>query len=126
MAKYVCSVCGYIYDEAKGIPEVGIAPGTAWADLPEDWTCPLCGAAKSEFHKQDESAASEEKKPISVIEMVRRYEGDVSAGDWCTLPQIWRVDAKNSTSRRKRPSFMNWPDILRPHQHLPRTRISTS
>lgn len=68
MAKYVCSVCGYIYDEAKGIPEVGIAPGTAWADLPEDWTCPLCGAAKSEFHKQGESAASEGKKPISVIE----------------------------------------------------------
>lgn len=68
MAKYVCSVCGYIYDEAKGIPEVGIAPGTAWADLPEDWTCPLCGAAKSEFHKQGESAASEGKKPISIIE----------------------------------------------------------
>lgn len=68
MAKYVCSVCGYIYDEAKGIPEVGVAPGTAWADLPEDWTCPLCGAAKSEFHKQGESAASEGKKPISIIE----------------------------------------------------------
>jgi rubredoxin len=68
MAKYVCSVCGYIYDEAKGIPEVGITPGTAWADLPEDWTCPLCGAAKSEFHKQGEPATSEGKKPISVIE----------------------------------------------------------
>jgi rubredoxin len=66
MAKYVCSVCGYIYDEAKGIPEAGIAPGTTWGDLPEDWVCPLCGAAKSEFGKQGESDSSAEKKPISV------------------------------------------------------------
>ena len=65
MGKYVCSVCGYVYDEAKGIPEAGIA---AWEDLPEDWVCPLCGAAKAEFSKQGESAATAEKKPISVIE----------------------------------------------------------
>lgn len=68
MSKYVCSVCGYIYDEAKGIPEAGIAPGTTWEDLPEDWVCPLCGAAKVEFNKEGESAATVEKKPISVIE----------------------------------------------------------
>lgn len=66
MAKYVCSVCGYIYDEAKGIPEAGIAPGTTWEELPEDWVCPLCGAAKSEFGKQGESDVSAEKKHISV------------------------------------------------------------
>jgi rubredoxin len=52
MKKYVCSVCGYIYDEAEGIPDDGIAPGTKWVDLPEDWVCPLCGAAKSEFEEQ--------------------------------------------------------------------------
>ena len=52
MKKYVCSVCGYIYDEAEGIPDDGIAPGTKWADLPEDWVCPLCGAAKSEVEEQ--------------------------------------------------------------------------
>lgn len=66
MAKYVCSVCGYIYDEAKGIPEAGIAPGTTWEELPEDWVCPLCGAAKSDFVKQGESGISAEKKPMSV------------------------------------------------------------
>lgn len=66
MAKYVCSICGYIYEEAKGIPETGIVPGTTWEDLPEDWVCPLCGAAKSEFEKQGESDVSAEKKPISV------------------------------------------------------------
>ena len=68
MGKYVCSVCGYIYDEAAGIPEAGIAPGTAWADLPEDWVCPLCGAAKSEFMKQGEPVASAPRKPVSVVE----------------------------------------------------------
>ncbi|HNX62166.1 MAG TPA: rubredoxin [Candidatus Limiplasma sp.] len=52
MKKYVCGVCGYIYDEAEGIPDDGIAPGTKWADLPEDWVCPLCGADKSEFEEQ--------------------------------------------------------------------------
>ena len=47
--KYVCDLCGYIYDEAAGIPDAGIAPGTKWADVPEDWVCPLCGADKSQF-----------------------------------------------------------------------------
>lgn len=67
MGKYVCSICGYTYDEAAGILDAGIAPGTAWEDLPEDWSCPLCGAAKSEFKKQGESASSAQKKPVSVI-----------------------------------------------------------
>lgn len=49
MRKFVCSVCGYVYDEAKGIPQAGIAAGTAWEDLPDDWVCPLCGATKAEF-----------------------------------------------------------------------------
>ena len=47
--KYVCDLCGYIYDEAAGIPDEGIAPGTKWADVPEDWVSPLCGADKSQF-----------------------------------------------------------------------------
>ena len=47
MKQMVCSICSYTYDETKGIPEAGIAPGTKWEDLPEDWKCPLCGADKS-------------------------------------------------------------------------------
>lgn len=47
--KYTCSVCGYEYDPAVGDPEHGIPPGTAFADLPSDWTCPVCGADKSQF-----------------------------------------------------------------------------
>lgn len=49
MKKYVCDICGYIYDEAKGNPEKGIAPGTKWSDLPEDFVCPLCGVGKEDF-----------------------------------------------------------------------------
>jgi len=51
MEKYVCDVCGYIYDEANGEPENGIAPGTKWADLPDDYICPLCGVGKESFSK---------------------------------------------------------------------------
>ena len=47
MQKYVCNVCGYEYDPAAGDPDSGIAPGTAFEDLPEDGVCPVCGASKS-------------------------------------------------------------------------------
>lgn len=49
MKKYVCDVCGYVYDPAQGDPDSGIAPGTAFEDIPEDWLCPICGVAKSDF-----------------------------------------------------------------------------
>ncbi len=49
MKKYVCDVCGYVYDPAKGDPEHDIPAGTDFADLPSDWTCPDCGVGKSEF-----------------------------------------------------------------------------
>ena len=49
MEKYVCIVCGYVYDPEVGIPEDGIEPGTAFADLPDDFVCPECGASKDEF-----------------------------------------------------------------------------
>ena len=49
MKKYVCDVCGYEYDPEVGDPENGIAAGTAFEDLPDDWVCPLCGVGKDEF-----------------------------------------------------------------------------
>ncbi len=53
MAKWECIICGYVYDEAKGDPENGVAPGTLWADVPDDWLCPDCGVSKAEFHRLD-------------------------------------------------------------------------
>lgn len=52
MAKYVCLVCGYVYDEAEGDEDAGIAPGTLWEDIPDDFVCPLCGAGKEEFEAE--------------------------------------------------------------------------
>ena len=49
MQTWQCIVCGFIYDETKGLPAEGIAPGTKWADIPEDWSCPDCGVAKADF-----------------------------------------------------------------------------
>jgi flavin reductase (DIM6/NTAB) family NADH-FMN oxidoreductase RutF/rubredoxin len=51
-ARYVCSVCGYVYDPVKGDPDNGIAAGTGFEDIPDSWTCPICGAEKSQFEKE--------------------------------------------------------------------------
>ena len=53
MKKYTCVVCGYVYDPAAGDPDNGVAPGTAFADIPDDWTCPVCGAGKDDFTKEN-------------------------------------------------------------------------
>lgn len=52
MDKYVCTVCGYVYDPAEGDPDNGVSAGTAWKDVPEEWVCPMCGADKSMFEKE--------------------------------------------------------------------------
>lgn len=49
MSKWQCLLCGFIYDEAKGMPEEGIMAGTRWEDIPSDWYCPDCGVSKHEF-----------------------------------------------------------------------------
>ncbi len=49
MKKWECIVCGFIYVEAAGLPDEGIAPGTKWDDIPDDWECPECGVGKLDF-----------------------------------------------------------------------------
>lgn len=49
MKKYMCLICGFIYDEEAGRPEDGIVPGTRWDDVPPNWSCPDCGARKDDF-----------------------------------------------------------------------------
>lgn len=51
MEKWKCSICGYVYDPAHGAPDTGVAPGTPFDKIPEDWTCPVCGASKDNFEK---------------------------------------------------------------------------
>ena len=52
MTKYVCTVCGHVYDPAIGDPDNGIPAGTSFEDLPEDWICPLCSVGKDMFEPQ--------------------------------------------------------------------------
>ena len=54
--KYVCNVCGWEYDEEAGCPDMGIAPGTKFEDLPDDWCCPVCGASKKNFRRLSDEA----------------------------------------------------------------------
>ena len=50
--KYVCSVCGYVYDPAEGDPDHGLQPGTDFSAAPDDWVCPICGVAKDQFEAE--------------------------------------------------------------------------
>jgi rubredoxin len=52
MDKWVCVICGYVYDPAEGDPDNGVDPGTVWEDVPSDWLCPICGASKDDFEKE--------------------------------------------------------------------------
>ncbi|MBO5328388.1 MAG: rubredoxin [Clostridia bacterium] len=52
MSKYVCNVCGWVYDEEVGCEECGIAPGTPWENVPEDFACPLCAVGKEDFSEE--------------------------------------------------------------------------
>lgn len=57
--RFICRACGYIYDEAKGDPDGGLAPGTRYADIPDDWACPLCGVTKADFDPINPDAGTE-------------------------------------------------------------------
>jgi len=52
MQKYVCTICGYVYDPAAGDPDADIAAGTSFENLPSDWVCPVCGAGKDVFEEE--------------------------------------------------------------------------
>lgn len=54
MEKFVCDPCGYVYDPAEGDSDSGVAAGTTFADLPDDWCCPVCGAGKDDFSPYSE------------------------------------------------------------------------
>ena len=54
MKRYRCTICGFVYDPEEGDPDGGIAPGTLFEDIPEDWTCPVCGVAKKDFVEMED------------------------------------------------------------------------
>ena len=76
MARWECIVCGLIYDEKEGWPEDGIAPGTKWEDVPDDWTCPDCGVGKDDFElipgSDDGEAPADDAAPAAADDAVAR------------------------------------------------------
>lgn len=84
MKKYVCTICGYIYDEAIGNPEGGIPPKTKWEDISEKWVCPLCGATKDDF-KEDKISSQPLVKEISTIENGIDERRELSFGQMSAL-----------------------------------------
>lgn len=69
MRKFRCKICGYVFDEALGLPEAGIKPGTKWEEIPEEFVCPLCGAPKSAFVEEVEEKREIEKEENTNLEL---------------------------------------------------------
>ncbi len=84
MARWECIVCGLIYDEKEGWPEDGIAPGTKWEDVPDDWTCPDCGVGKEDFElipgSEDEDAPADEADAESTTDTSARSVVVIGSG----------------------------------------------
>ncbi|MDY0146693.1 MAG: FAD-dependent oxidoreductase, partial [Halothiobacillus sp.] len=77
--RWICLICGWIYDETKGDPDSGIAPGTRFEDIPEDWSCPLCGVTKADFITMEEYAA--QRASSGPKSRPRRARGQVGGED---------------------------------------------
>lgn len=84
MDKYVCEVCGYVYDPAEGDPDNGVAAGTKFEDLPDDWVCPVCGADKDSFAKEAQYSV----KPADHSAGFLHFEG---VNGNCDSPCVWDV-----------------------------------
>ena len=69
--KYVCEVCGFVYDEELGLPEENIAPGTKFEDLPDDFVCPECGVEKNMFEQDVFANLNKIKRPRNIIETIK-------------------------------------------------------
>lgn len=85
MRKFKCPICGYTYDEATGIPEKGIASGTKWEDIPEDFTCPWCGAPKTVFEELEENSTTTAPVPTAPEDEDFESLRELTAGELSAL-----------------------------------------
>ena len=116
MDKYICDVCGYIYDPEVGDPDGGIEPGTAFADIPEDWVCPVCGVGKDDFslygslsqgarssHCRNETRALRERGARVVVGCIAVAIGVAAVASWPVAS--WARICKHRRRRARRPNL---------------------
>ena len=121
MGKYVCTICSYVYDEAKGIPEAGIAPGTTWEQLPEDWVCPLVGQPRESLKTRGNSE-SVEKKPIVTFELPEDMR-ELSSLEMAALCTNLARGCEKQYKLEEAELLMSWQSILKGYPHCQRTRF---
>lgn len=102
MSKFVCTICGYIYDETQGYADDNISPGTSWDEVPSDWKCPICTAPKSLFNIVDEpnssaEVSSDEDISLGLPEEVLYSNGELSA-IFSNLAKGWEKQYKIEVS----------------------------
>lgn len=94
---YICTICGWIYDEAKGDPDSGIAPGTRFEDIPDDWYCPLCGVTKADFELYSPSSPSAQQPIVAPVITRSRTDSIVILGGgtagWSVARKLRELDA---------------------------------
>lgn len=97
MRIYICSVCGYDYDEENGDPKSGIAPGTRWEDVPEDWVCPICGADKSMFR-----AEGGQEGPKARAKLPETRPAEISSDESCKRKAILASNLARGAQKQHR------------------------
>lgn len=114
MSKYVCSICGFVFDEAKGLPSDGIAPGTKFESLPDSWVCPMCGAPKSAFEKQQEPGQKSEEEPVrESISSPEDEMTELSIGQFSLLCSNLARGAEKQYLKDESELFMQLADYFR-------------
>ncbi|WP_295801448.1 FAD-dependent oxidoreductase [uncultured Microbulbifer sp.] len=116
-----CQICGWIYDEATGSPDDGIPPGTRWEDIPEDWTCPECGATKGEFAMVEVAAgANSDTAPAAQEQAVSESSAAAPTGSptpgnahriWECMVCGWVYDEAKGAPEEGIPPGTRWEDI---------------
>jgi rubredoxin-NAD+ reductase len=96
--QYICNACGYIYKEADGDPDSGLAPGTRFADIPDDWECPLCAVTKSDFvlHQPDLDPLRARPAPRRVPRRVAKVPAPAWSS-WAQAAQAGRWRSRSAT-----------------------------
>lgn len=103
MQKYICTICGFIYDEALGYEKDGLSAGTPWSDVPDVWKCPLCGASKNEFKRSEETATtdnvtSSSNIPLDIPKEISYTSAELSA-IFSNLAKGWEKQYQTETAQ---------------------------